>query len=317
MQIIIGKRTLDEHRAELESLDGVEPVWVTKDGTWEADPARAQIGFFSQDLWTPNFDTGVLPRLVELPAVTWLHTFTAGVDHPLFRRAVERGIAVTHSPGISAYGMAQHVITMMLCSVRPVHAWMAAQRERHWQGILSDELTGKTVGVVGLGHVGSEVARLCSAFRMRVLGCRRDRAKHELVDQQFSPEQLGDMLEQCDFVALALPLTSETRGMIGAAELGRMRTNCWLINVSRGALVDEEALVRVLEDRRIRGASLDVFEHEPLPKEHKLWGMPNVVVTPHCSPVSPQMLQRSFDLFLENLRRRMDDCSLLHRVTLA
>jgi phosphoglycerate dehydrogenase-like enzyme len=205
---------------------------------------------------------------------------------------------------------------MMLRVVTRMDGWSEAQRERRWQSLEKEELTGKTAGIIGVGHIGREVARLAQACGMHVVGCRRRTRPLRHVDELLPPERLHDVLRASDFVVLAVPLTSATDGLIGEAELRAMPAHAWLINVARGAVVREEALVHALRAGWIGGACLDVFAQEPLPEESPLWTLPNVIVTPHNSGRSPLNAARATDVFLENLRRYVAGRPLKNRVRL-
>jgi phosphoglycerate dehydrogenase-like enzyme len=173
------------------------------------------------------------------------------------------------------------------------------------------------VGIVGLGHIGREVARLAKAFGMRVLATRRSARKSrraKYVDHLFSPDKLRDLLSESDYVVLTLALTPETRGIIGEAELRSMKPTAYLINVARGGLVDEAALVRALEEQRIAGAGLDVFTTEPLPQDSPLWGFENVIISPHIAGGMEDYVARATAVFCENLRRYLGGRRLINVV---
>jgi phosphoglycerate dehydrogenase-like enzyme len=171
-----------------------------------------------------------------------------------------------------------------------------------------------TVGIVGFGGIGRAVARLAKAFGMRVVGSKRTRVEDPALDLLYSPEQLGALLAESDFVVLAAPESEHTRGMIGAAALEQMKPKALLINVARGGLVDEEALADALRRKRIGGAVLDVTATEPLPETSPLWDLPNCVITPHDSAFSPLSLERTLELFLDNLSRFRRGEPLLNEV---
>ncbi len=293
---------------------GVELLWPAPDGGWTGDPQAAEVIYFSEDFWTSGQTRALLPQLFMLPRLRWFHSFSAGVDHPAFRALVERGVVLTNSAGTTSQPIAQYVIAMMLRVAKRLDAWADAQRERRWQQIETGELTGKTVGIVGVGHIGGEVARLAQAFRMRVIGCRRRQRRPRFVDELVPPERLHDLLARADFVVLAASLSAETEGLIGEAELRAMQPTAWLINISRGRVVQEETLVRALKEGWIAGACLDVFREEPLPDASELWSLPNVVVTPHNSGWSPLNLERGTEVFLENLQRFAAGRPLRNRV---
>ena len=295
-------------RAVAPSLQLVSPE---PGGGWTGDPETAEVAYFSEDFWTSGRFRAVLPQLFTLPRLRWFHSFSAGVDNPAFRALVERGVLLTNSAGASSQPIAQYVLGMMLRVTKRMDVWAEAQRERVWRQVETDELTGKTAGIVGVGHIGGEVARLAQPFGMRVLGVRRLARKPRYVDELVS---LSTLLAESDFVVLALALSSETEGMIGAGELRAMKPTAWLINVSRGRIVDEDALIAALQDGSIGGACLDVARDEPLPETSELWSLPNAIVTPHNSGWSPLNLERGTELFLDNLARFVGGRALRNRV---
>jgi phosphoglycerate dehydrogenase-like enzyme len=195
------------------------------------------------------------------------------------------------------------VVAMMLCRTKRIDEWREQQRRREWMQLSPGELTGQTVGIIGTGAIGGEVARLAKAFRMQTIGMRRSEKRTPHIDEQVTPRRLPHLLKQSDFVVLACPLTKETEGLIGERELRAMKPTATLINVARGRVVDEAALIRALDERWIAAACLDVFTVEPLPETSPLWAMPNVIVTPHNSGPSPLNMGRAMAIFLDNLDR--------------
>lgn len=279
---------------------GIEIATITAGGgPWQ----DGEVAYFSEDFWTAPENREFRFQLFGLQKLRWFHSFSAGVDNPAFWALAERGVQVTNSSGASSRPIAQYVLAMMLRIVERMDDWSRAQAERRWESIRTDELTGKTVGVIGLGSIGGEVARLATAFGMRVIGCRRSQRRARSVDTLVPPERLPELLSASDFVVLAVPLTGATESLIGEAELRVMPSHAWLINVSRGRVVDEPALVRALKEGWIAGACLDVFWEEPLPEDHELWSLANAIVTPHNSGASRLNMERGTELFLENLRR--------------
>ncbi len=193
----------------------------------------------------------------------------------------------------------------MLCHAKQAPALLKFQAAREWGGrkVQLVELTGKTVLIIGLGKIGQAIARRAKAFDMRVIGSRRRPQPMENVDYVMGDGEWRNHLGEVDFVVVAAPLTPETRGMLGAAELAAMRPDAYFINIARGEITDEAALVDALREERIAGAGLDVFAEEPLPSEHPFWGLPNVFLTPHVSWLSPEVRPRTLSLFAENLQR--------------
>ncbi|MDZ4277668.1 MAG: D-2-hydroxyacid dehydrogenase [Dehalococcoidia bacterium] len=310
---LVAERHGARIRAAVPPVELVSPA----SGAWPSAVQEAEAAYFSEDFWTSEANRAFLPQLFAIPALRWFHSFSAGVDHPAFRLLLERRVLLTNSAGTTSEPIAQYVIAMMLRIAKRLDAWSEGQRVRRWQPIETDELTGKTAGIVGVGHIGGEVARLAKAFRMRVIGCRRRQRRPRYVDELLPPERLPALLSQSDFVVLAVPLSSETDGLIAEAELRAMRPGAWLINVSRGRVVEEEQLVRALKERWLAGACLDVFLEEPLPAESELWSLPNVVVTPHNSGWSPLNLERGTELFLDNLTRYAAGRPLRNRIRLS
>ncbi|MCI0777796.1 MAG: D-2-hydroxyacid dehydrogenase [Chloroflexi bacterium] len=315
MIIAVSPRIAEQYGDRIrQAVPGAELVSPTLDGGWSGDPEGVVAAYFSEDFWTEGRYRATLPQLFTLPNLRWFHTFSAGVDNPAFRTFIDRGVILTNAAGTTAEPIAQYVIAMMLRVVKRMDDWAQAQREKRWEQLQTGELTGKTVGIIGVGHIGGEVARLAQAFRMRVIGCRRRARKPRNVDELVSLDRLGELLGQSDFVVLALPLSAQSENLISKAELQAMKSDAWLINISRGNIVDEEALVRALERGEIGGACLDVARNEPLPEESELWTLPNVIITPHNSGWSPLNLERGTELFLENLRRFAAGRPLKNRV---
>jgi phosphoglycerate dehydrogenase-like enzyme len=196
---------------------------------------------------------------------------------------------------------------MMIMLAKGWPGLVRAQARREWTRFWPRVLAGQTVGIVGLGSIGRAVARLAKAFDMRVLGVRRSGAPLECADYEvdgiFGPLDLLNVLAESDYVVLALPLTEETHHLIGELALRAMKPSAYRIHVSRGAVIDEAALVRALKEGEVAGAGLDVFESEPLPPESELWGMDNVIISPHIAGGTPRYMELAVDLFCENLRR--------------
>ena len=246
-------------------------------------------------------------RLVHQgPQVRWLHTASAGVDHVLTADVrAKAGLTVTDSGPAFEIAISEFVLAWMLLIARGLPVLMANQRQHRWQSVLQFELHGKTVGIVGLGPIGRGTARLTKAFGMRTLGLRRSSAPVEGVDEVLTGQEgLARLLAESDFVVIAAALTGETRALIGAEQLARMKPTAWLINIARGGLVDEPALVTALQANQIGGACLDVFAQEPLPQSSPLWDLPNVYIAPHNSPGWDSNLRaRQKAIFLDNLGR--------------
>jgi len=273
----------------------------------EADVAQLELAFFSPDIFPLN-SRQFFSTVRRAPALKWLHVFNAGVDHPVFTEMLRRGVRLSTSAGSTAVPIAQTAITGLLMLARNVPRWLRAQQEHRWDPMRSPDfprdLAGQTVVVYGLGSIGREIARLSRALGLRVIGIRRSpRRPGDPVDELHPPQQLAALLQRADWLVLAAPLTDETRGLIDADMLARLPGGACIINVARGEIIDETALVAALRDGRLGGAYLDVFEKEPLAADSPLWTLPNVLVSPHNSAAAQGNDGRVYEMFLANLER--------------
>ena len=231
----------------------------------------------------------------------WVHALSSGVDGYPLDELEERGIALTNSAGIHAQPIAEQVLCYMLMFERGVTESVRQQQRSVWEAVSGGELRGKTAGVVGVGAIGARVAELCSALGMTVLGTKRDLSDvPDAVDEIYAADDHHEVLRRADYVVLACPLTEETRGLIGRRELRVMDRDAVLVNVARGALVEEDALLEALQQGRIEGAGLDVFETEPLPQDSPLWDLSNVVITPHMAGSTPHRFDRWLEILEPN-----------------
>ena len=240
------------------------------------------------------------------PRLRWIHSASAGVDRISTAVVRERRLVVTNARGVFSRPIAEYVVMMSLAISRRLPQLLELQRERTWQPLRGRELSELTVGIIGYGSIGEEVARLLAPFGCRILATRRhpERGSGDAVGVElYGLDELRDVLRASDIVVVAAPLTEETAGLIGAEQLAEMREDAWLINIARGRLIDELALRRALESGWIGGAVLDVFSEEPLSAESPLYRTPNVIITPHTSWSSDHVIERSIDLFIDNLRR--------------
>jgi len=240
----------------------------------------------------------------------WIHSTAVGVGGLLPPEVVDSPVTITNSRGVHSEAIAEHAIALMLALRRRLHVAAARQAAREWaQAEISNErvptLTQSRLLVVGLGSIGAEVARLGAALGFRVTGVRRrlDRPVPPGVDEVVGPDQLHRVLGEADVILLALPRTTSTRALFGAPEFALMRPSAMFVNVARGRLIDEAALVAALERKQIAGAGLDAFEQEPLPPDHALWPLPNVLITPHTAAFAGDYWGPVIDLFLENMAR--------------
>lgn len=269
--------------------------------------------------------------LATAPRLRWVQLPTAGVDGQTLAPLVERGVAVTTFSGVTAPNIAEHVLMLMFAFARNLRLLLGQQDRHIWRdgATAADprqrgasrtlfppvfELEGQTLGVVGLGAIGDALARKAHGVGMRVIATRRQPAAPPAhIDRLLPTAELPTLLAEADHVALCLPLTAETRGLIGARELGQMRRSAYLYNTGRGALVDQDALVAALLAGTIAGAGLDVTTPEPLPAESPLWDLPNVLMTAHTSGATPRHWERGLALISENVRRFLADEPLRNR----
>ena len=255
--------------------------------------------------------------IARAPRLSWVHSATSGVERALTPASLERGIVVTNARGVFSRPIAEYVLMMILAVSRRLPQLLELQRERTWQPLEGAELRDVTVGIVGLGSIGRAVGALATAFGCRVVAVRRrgdagsEITHHDddgrplgevMLDRVGGPETLPELLAESDFIVLAAPLTPETEEMINAETLSMVKPGAWLINVARGRLIDERALLRALEEGDLGGAVLDTFRDEPLQASSPFYDMPNVIVTPHTAWSTGRVLDRSVELFCDNLR---------------
>ena len=260
-------------------------------------------------------------RFVAAPRLRWVHCNHAGLERSAAPAAFDRGLLITSAAGRSAPALAEHAMLFVLALNSRFDRFLAAQRAHRW-GVRGQKqlraLAGKTLGIVGLGHSGKELARRARAFGLRVIAYRRRDADRDCVDALYC-EEAGDtltsLLTDCDFVVLTLPLSDATRHLIDGAALDAMRADACLINMARGGLVDEAALLRALQAGRIAGAATDVAEEEPLPAHSPLWDAPNLLLTPHFTPPLQDRDERALRLLLDNLARYRADRPLRNQLT--
>jgi len=292
------------------------------------------------DIWRDVevlYTTGVAPAPEAAPALRWVQGHFAGADHFLLQHEqLLHQVVLTTASGVHAPNMAEYILMMMLAWAHHLPRMLEHQKrgewpQERWDLFAPRELRGGTLGIVGYGSIGRETARLAKVFGMRVLATKRN-VQHvaedgwglsgvgdpgiENVDQLYPPDALHALLAESDYVALTVPLSPATRGMIGANEFNVMKPEALVINVARGGVIDEAALIEALRSGTIGGAALDVFAQEPLPAESPLWVLPNVILSPHVAGFSPDYDARAMALFAENLRRYLAGETLLNVVEL-
>lgn len=256
----------------------------------------------------------VLPLAVR---ARWIHSLWTGVEGILTDELREHPAPLTNGRGVFRWPLADWVVAAMLFFAFDFRRVLQQQEQGIWKPVFGRMLEGQTLGIVGYGSIGSAVAERARPFGMRVAALRRRTelfAKDSFVDENYGPDELRKMLATSDYVVASTPLTAETRGLIGAEELAVMKPGAVIMNVGRGPVIDESALVRALQSGALRGAALDVFDVEPLPHDHAFWKMPNVLLSPHTADRVEGFLAPALECFFENLARFMKGTSLLNLV---
>jgi phosphoglycerate dehydrogenase-like enzyme len=274
--------------------------------TSEKMPLRALIGQ-ADILYTWHLSREVFPLARRLQ---WVHTPAAGVDHLLYPSFVQSDVLLTNSRGLAGDAMADHAFSMILALARRLPDAVRFQVQHRWgQEVLWTTppppvaLHGKVLGIVGLGGVGVQLAARARAFGMTIIATRRFTTKKPpALARIYLPDELPELLAESDFVVLCPPLTPQTRGMIGRKELRRMKKTAYLVNVGRGELVQDAAIIAALREGWIAGAALDVFGTEPLPRNSVFWNLPGLLITPHYAGTYPEHVARATALFLDNLK---------------
>ncbi|WP_240415418.1 D-2-hydroxyacid dehydrogenase [Paenibacillus periandrae] len=260
-------------------------------------------------------------RYLKAPSLRWVHCDHAGLNNCAWPEIFDRGLLVTGSAGRSAPALAEHALFFMLALAYRAPDFIDAQRAHHWGISGQDQLRGlfgQTIGIIGMGHIGKELAVRTKSMGMRVLGYRRSAESPSLgVDRLYcgeNGETMDEILAESDFIVLALPLTNKTHHLIGKRELDLMKPTACLINMARGAVINESALVETLYAGHLGGVGLDTFSQEPLPKESPLWDAPRTLITPHTTPQVPDRTGRSLDIISENARRFREGKPLLNQL---
>ena len=311
----LGLRFLTTHRWEAWHKQAIsqvvqDPIFLEPgpDDPFEDLILRADFLFGSPSL---------SPRvLAESETLKLVHVGSTGVDRYMVPEFQQSGIILVNSRGVHARTVAEHAMAMLLSLSRGFHQAWESRRHCNWDKQTASIVTlpGRVVGLLGLGTIGLEVAAKCKAFGLKVIGIRRNPGPSQFVDKVLPPSGLHEILKESDFVICSLPLTHETRQLLKEKEFSLMKPSAFFINVGRGAVVKEEDLIAALSRGVIKGAGLDVFEEEPLPRESPLWKMSNVIMTPHTAGFGEDHLRNSFQIFVDNLVRYQEGRPLLNVV---
>jgi len=308
--VLVPAFLLKEHAPELERASDGRATIVRDDAITQGIPDGLEV-------IVTGMDQDVFDRAIEAPTIRWIHSISAGVEHLPLDQIAEREILLTNSAGAYATAMAEYMIGAAIMLARNLHGWLDGQRERRWLDVDafgSWLLRGKRLGIVGYGAVGREVAAAGKGLGMEVWATKRTPGflSAEPIDRLLPADSLHELLGASDVVVLSASLNRTTRALIGARELETMKPTAILVNVARGGLIDEDALVKALADGGIRGAMLDVTAEEPLPEGSPLWRTPNLLITPHISGNAPEsweaavaFLCANLDLYLAGTPERM------------
>lgn len=303
----------------------LETVKVPRDG-WPAGQTTDADIYYAATLHVPPLELA--------PNLKWVQSHYAGIDHFRDQSVWDSDVLITNASGIHAINMAQYVMTQLLAWAHRVPNWFEAQQanewpSKRWDKFVPQELRGKTLGILGYGSIGREIARLAKPFGMKILVTKRDVLNPkddgfiisgtgdpggDLPDRIYPAEATRSMVALCDYVVITLPLTEKTHHLFEESLFKEMKSDAYLVNVGRGSIIDEKALVKALKKGWIAGAGLDVFEEEPLPDSSPLWKFKNVILTPHVSGFTPQYDERAIELFAENLRRYLAGERLYNQV---
>jgi phosphoglycerate dehydrogenase-like enzyme len=255
--------------------------------------------------WSGSRDE-VQQVMERAPHLEWIHARYAGLDRLLFPALAESSIPLTNGSGVFSQSLGEFVITGVLFFAKDLRRMLKAQAERRWDVFEVEEISGQTLGIVGYGDIGRAAAWRAKALGMRVLAVRRNstwREGDEYVQRVYATAEMHSMLPECDYVVAAAPLTPDTKGMIGKREFEAMNPTAIIMNVGRGPVIDEPAMIEALQTRRIRGAALDVFDEEPLPPEHPFWSMENVLLSPHTADHTKDWLKDAVQFFIDQFGR--------------
>lgn len=318
----------------VQKLSNVSPrVKITVLKARKVDDVPDEVWANTEVLYTSR----ILPKPEQAPRLRWIQFHWAGVDHAIETPILHKpDVVATNLSGAASSQMAEYAITLLLAMGHHIPRLCAMHRQGEWpndrwERFSPVELRNSTVGIVGYGSIGRQIARLLQSFGASVLAAKRD-ARHP-EDTGYTPDGLGDptgdliqrlypiqalrsMLKECDFVVVCVPLTPETRGLISVKEFAAMKPTAFIVDLSRGGVIDQDALVTALRENRLAGAALDVFTQEPLPPDNPLWKLSNVLLSPHVAGFSPNYDDRAVALFSENLLRYVSGLELYNQISM-
>ena len=297
MKILIKGNFPEYHKKRLiNSLKEDQLYFILHDDEITSESAKCHL--------LVSYGDGIDKSLInQLNDLVWIHVLSAGMNLLPIEQIRERNILLTNVGGIHKVPMAEYTLSVILNLTHRMYHYYDLQKKRCWESWIEiEEAYGKTVGIIGLGNIGSEIAKYCKLLSMNVIGTRINYNKPvSYVDHIYAPEELNLLLQQSDFVVLTVPLTNITRDLISYKQLNEMKKTAYLINISRGGVVNENALVKAIFNKEIAGAVLDIVNQEPLQEGSVLWSIDNLFITPHISGRSPEYLNRAFEIMLRNI----------------
>lgn len=301
------KRTLAIHMDlddnYVEQIKELVPDWEIHVGKELSDDIlkRAEVLF--------NWQKDKEDTYLDSDYLKWVQTFSAGVDALNLKGIAQNDITLTSANGVHSYPISETIFSYILSFTRELHTYSKSQQKKEWLKVSPEgEMHDKTIGIIGVGQIGQETAKIAKAFNMKVIGVRHSGKSVAKVDEMYTPDQLNEVLPQCDYVVAVLPLTDETHHLIGREQFKLMKETAFLVNVGRGPVVEEAALIEALENHEIAGAGLDVFENEPLDSSSPLWDMDNVILTPHTAGGTKYYNQRVVEnIFIPNLEYYLNE----------
>ncbi|WP_339184070.1 D-2-hydroxyacid dehydrogenase [Oceanobacillus sp. FSL W7-1293] len=288
--------------AYVEEIKKAAPDWEIHTGKELSDDILKQAEILVN--WRKDKESTYL----ESSQLKWVQSWSAGVDSLNLDKIVEKNIQLTSANGVHSYPISETIFAYILGFTRLIHTYVRQQQEKVWHHAkLRGEIHNKTMAVLGTGKIGQETAKIAKAFGMKVLGVRHSGKAAENVDEMYQPHQLDKVLPHSDYVVVTLPLTEDTHHLIGTEQFKQMKNDAFFVNIGRGPIVDEKALIEALENNEIAGAGIDVFEKEPLEESSPLWEMENVILTPHTAGATEFYNQRVIeDIFIPNLKNYLD-----------
>lgn len=309
MKIVITRNFDPKYLETIRKATQAEVIASESQSEIEAQIKDADILF-----WCWHKDHDVAKILQAAKKVSWIHCLSAGADQVLCYGIIDPKVPVTRSATTQNIAIAEHCLALMLCLSRRINTLILNQTKRYWERLTGDELFEHTAVIIGVGTIGQEVAKRCKAFGMRTIGVDLHEPAGSSLDMFFPIDQLHRALAEADYLIICLPLTSETKGLIGQKEFAALKDGAILINTSRGGIVVESEMIKALKSKKLKAAGCDVFEIEPLPTNSELYDMDNVIISSHMAGLTPYMVKRAVDLFCANFARYIKGEPLLYLV---